>query len=132
MRHYFLLMLGLLLFGCQENFDERCQREAKEYTRKFCPRKMESFTTLDSTTYDIKSRTYYYWYTLSGKFDTPEAISSFQQEHERLRTAMQKSLINSVELKKCKEEGINFTYVYRSASTGYKILELRFTKKDYR
>jgi len=125
-------MLALLLCSCQENFDERCQREAKEYTRKFCPRRVEAFNTLDSTTYDMKTRTYYYWYTLSGKFDTPEAISALQQEYASLRTSVQKSLINSVELKKCKEEGINFTYVYRSASTGKNILELRFTKKDYR
>lgn len=132
MRHCILLAFSLLLFSCQENFDERCKREAEEYTRKFCPRKVEAFNTLDSTTYDIKNRTYYYWYTLSGEFDTPQALIALRQARESLKASMLKSLINSVELKKCKEEGINFAYVYRSASFGKTVLVLRFTQEDYK
>lgn len=132
MKHYILPALCLLLCSCQESFDQRCQREAEEYTRKFCPRKVEASNTLDSTTYDIKTRTYCYWYTLSGQFDTPEALAALRQERETLRASLRNSLINSVELRKCKEEGINFAYIYRSAASGKTVLDIRFTKADYR
>lgn len=132
MRPCAFLLLGLLLTGCQENFDERCQREAKEYTRKYCPRTLEPFNTLDSTTYDIPSRTYRYWYTLSGEYDTPQAIEAMRQGKTKLHAQLKNALTTSVELKKCKEEGIDFAYIYRSASSGKTILEVRLTKEDYR
>jgi hypothetical protein len=42
-----------------------------------------------------------------------------------------KDLRNSVALVKYKEEGVEFTYIYRDAETGEKIVEYHFTKKDY-
>lgn len=131
MRHYIFLLACLLLAGCQESFDERCRREAEDYTRKNCPYEVEAFNVLDSTTYDMASRTYCYWYTLSGQLDTPEAIQLMKDGEEQLRERLRASLINSIELKKCKEEGITFAYIYRSASSGLRVLDLRFGKEDY-
>ena len=49
------LLLGTLLGVCAchfESFDERCAREAREYTEKQCPRRMDQYTLMDSLTYD--------------------------------------------------------------------------------
>ena len=61
------LLLGALLGFCAchfESFDERCAREAREYTEKQCPRRMDQYTLMDSLTYDDHSRTLNYYYTL--------------------------------------------------------------------
>ena len=52
------------LTSCQESFDNRLYREAKEFTVNHCPQEPEKGTRLDSTTYDIASRTYTQWYGL--------------------------------------------------------------------
>ena len=47
------LLLGALLGFCAchfESFDERCAREAREYTEKQCPRRMDQYTLMDSLT----------------------------------------------------------------------------------
>lgn len=133
MRHFYVLALALgLLCACQGSFDERCAREAAEYTKKNCPQQLEPGNTLDSMIYDIPSRTYFYYYTLSGPWDTPSDVASLRQQSEILRGHLIDALNNSIELKACKDEGIDFAYVYISASTGKEILKIRLTPKDYR
>lgn len=132
MKHLLLIGACLLLVGCYENFDERCLREAKEHTQKHCPQQIDEGILLDSTTYDIDTRTYHYWYTLHDELDTPEALAKMQEVRGQFRTELLRSLINSIALKKCKEEGLNFVYTYHSAATGKPVLQEKFTKEDYR
>ena len=54
MNKAFILLSAVFLCalaGCQERFDERLQREAREFTEKHCPQEREPGTVLDSTTY---------------------------------------------------------------------------------
>lgn len=131
MKHLPLLAACLLLASCYENFDERCVREAKEHTQKFCPQRVDTGIILDSTTYDIKTRTYHYWYSLHDHLDTPEAHETLPQVRGQFRTELLRSIINSVVLKKCKEEGITFVYTYRSSSTGKQVMQEKITQEDY-
>ena len=66
MNKAFILLSAVFLCalaGCQERFDERLQREAREFTAKHCPQEREPGTVLDSTTYSPARRTYSLWYT---------------------------------------------------------------------
>lgn len=116
--------------GCNfESFDKRCQREAKEYTEQQCPRRLDPCTVLDSMNYDINSRTLQYYYTLEGMLDstnilTDEVVTGFKKQ-------LKDDIINSVQLRKYKEEGINFNYIYISKSSGKTSLKILFTPKDY-
>ena len=132
MKHLFLLAVCLILTGCYESFDERCLREAKEHTEKFCPQQVEAGVILDSTTYDMGTRTFKYWYSLHDQLDTPEAHMTMKEVRGQFRTELLRSLINSVKLKKCKEEGINFVYTYHSSLSKKLVLQEKFTKDDYK
>lgn len=125
-----ILTASLLLSSCQfENFDERCVREAKEYTEQHCPLRVDPCTVLDSMVYDSDKRALQYYYTLEGILDstqvlTPEVIEGFKEQLEN-------DIVNSVQLRKYKEERINFSYCYKSKNTGKTIFDLRFTPADY-
>lgn len=124
-----LLVLSLTLFSCQESFDKRCQREAIEYTAKFCPQNVAPGITMDSMTYDIPARTMTYYYSIAKELDNQEVIN---KNAEEFKGAMLNSIKNSLELKRCKDEGIIFKYIYRSSTTRKELLNITFTEKDYK
>lgn len=125
-----ILAAALFLGSCQfENFDERCTREAKEYTEQHCPLRIDPCTVLDSMTYDPEKRALQYSYTMEGILDstqvlTPEVIEDFKKQ-------VRSEIINSVQLRKYKAERINFSYCYKSKKTGNTVFEFRFTPTDY-
>ena len=97
------LLLGALLGFCAchfESFDERCAREAREYTEKQCPRRMDQYTLMDSLTYDDHSRTLNYYYTLEGVLDNNTVMNA--QACESLKDLLRKNVVNSVDLKSYK------------------------------
>lgn len=57
------------LCGCQESLEDKCAREAREYTEKNCPAKLGDNIIIDSMTFDKESRTLHYFYTLTGNAD---------------------------------------------------------------
>ena len=103
------LLLGALLGFCAchfESFDERCAREAREYTEKQCPGEWTSTPLMDSLTYDDHSRTLNYYYTLEGVLDNDTVMNA--QSCESLKDLLRKNVVNSVDLKSYKEKGISF------------------------
>ena len=120
---------GLVATSCQESFEERCAREAREYTEKQCPRRMDPYTMMDSLTYDKASRTLYYYYTLEGLLDNDTVMTT--QTYDALEDLLRKNVVNSVDLKTYKEKGINFAYCYYSKASGKVRFQVRFTPEDY-
>ena len=118
----------LMLTACQETMDERCAREAREYTEKKCPAKIIDGVTIDSLVFYPKSRTLTYYYTADGVIDNAEALKKYD-----LRGMMLKELKNSTAMKDYKEAGYNFGYVYYSTKNkGTRLFEATFREKDYR
>lgn len=117
------------LFSCQESFDDRCAREAREYTEKQCPHRMDEYTVMDSLTYDRQTRTLNYYYTLEGALDNDSVMTD--QACEELKKMLHKDVINSVGLKSYKEKDINFRHCYYSKSSGKIRFQVRFTPEDY-
>ena len=44
-------LCSVLLSGCHENMEKRAQREAREYTEKYCPTPVQNFTRTDSVVF---------------------------------------------------------------------------------
>lgn len=135
MKHLSLTLFAVTIFlcsACQDNFDQRCAQEAAEYTKTHCPQQVEEGNTLDSLSYNIETRTYQYYYTLSGRWTSPANIASLQQQKEILRGYLLDKLNNSLELNACKKEGINFSYKYYSASTKKEVVHILLTPADYK
>ena len=123
------LMAGaMLLISCQESLEDRCAREAKEFTEKNCPRAVDKEIVLDSMTFEKATHTISYLYTLNGTLDDPQRIDS-----THFRELLLMEVKNSTNLKLYKDEGYAFRYAYYSQkNNGTKFFEATFRESDYR
>ena len=123
------LMAGaMLLTSCQESLEDRCAREAKEFTEKNCPRAVDKEIVLDSMTFEKATHTISYLYTLNGTLDDPQRIDS-----THFRELLLMEVKNSTNLKLYKDEGYAFRYAYYSQkNNGTKLFEATFRESDYR
>ncbi|MCM1108333.1 MAG: hypothetical protein NC388_04645 [Clostridium sp.] len=120
----------LTLTGCRyENFDKRCEREAREFTAKQCPRRMDPYTIMDSLTYTPRLKQLTYFYTLEGDLDNKALMTSDLMDE--FQTSLYKNLSESIEMKAYKEHNLNFRYVYISGSTGEILTEVTLTPDVY-
>ena len=131
MHKAFILLSAVFLCalaGCQERFEERLQREAREFTAKHCPQEREPGTVLDSTTYSPSRRTYSLWYTVSE----PTATLLQTTDKVLIKRAFLNELTNSTDYKLLKDEGIDFEYHYARADNRQTVYHLILKKEDYR
>lgn len=130
MMRYYISILSLLILltcsSCFESFDKRLQREAREFTENHCPQVPEPGTLLDSTTYDITSRTYTLWYSLSAA--NAEVYSA---NISQLHQALLERLLDDVNYKSLKDHDVIFRYVYMSQPNGQVIYQTQITPNEY-
>ena len=129
MRKLVILTIGMLLLcACQETLEERCVREAKEYTKKNCPAPIGNGVTIDSMSFDVATHTLIYSYTLDGAADDSTVI-----HNSNPKDLMLQQLKNATSMKPYKDAGYNFRYIYYSTKhKGTKLYEVTFQEKDYR
>lgn len=125
----FLVSLVLVFSACQENFSDRCLREAKEYTRKNCPKQLQPEIRMDSLTFSANSQTLKYYYTLFGKLDD---VSAVENAKDQMRVTMLNALKNDVSLRLYKSHDLSFEYIWYSASQKNKLLDITFTAEEYK
>ena len=119
--------LALIFAACQESLEDRCAREAKEYTARNCPAKMEENVILDSLTFEKGTHTLHYYYRLTGIADKEGLLDSLQATK-----VLKDGLKNTTAMKTYKDNGYNFAYTYHSEKDPKKVLfEVTFTKNDY-
>ena len=127
MQKIILAFLLLCLVSCQESLEDRCDREAREFTKKNCPVALNEEMTLDSMSFNKNTLTLYYYYTVSGTLDDAEVL-----EQVDARGTLLKELRNTTSIKNYKDAGYKFSYVYWSASKkGKKVADYTFTQKEY-
>ena len=125
------LMLMILVSSCQESKRERFEREAREFTKKNCPRpEFEDIIILDSLVCHNDSNNNY-TYCYSVKADSI-MLEEMELKHDELKENLLKAVRNSIDLRHVKEEGLNIVYAYYNAETHEKLTEFCFTTKDYR
>lgn len=126
----FLVML-LAFTSCQERKADFFERDAREYTEKNCPQMLDEYTILDSVVY-VREKDgpgdLVQYYTLNLN---EEARNELMNQLGELAEMNLTAVRNSIVFAKHKEEGVSFTYIYHDATTGEKIVEYHFTKKDY-
>ena len=119
--------LALFMVSCQESLEDRCAREAKEYTAKNCPAKMDTNIIMDSLTFEKSTHTLHYYYRLTGIADKEGALDSIDA-----KKLLKDMLKNTTSMKTYKDNGYSFAYTYRSEKDPKKILfETLLTKEDY-
>ena len=120
--------LALIFAACQESLEDKCAREAKAYTAKNCPAKIDEFTIMDSLTFEKSTHTIHYFYRLMGTADREGAFDSIDG-----RGLLLKELKNITAMKTYKDNGYNFAYTFHSNKNPKKLLfETTFTEKDYK
>ena len=122
-----LLAISTIFLACQESLEERCAREAKEYTAKHCPVRVAQDIIFDSMSFDKTSHGISYAYTVQGVLDDAGIIHR-NMPRERLLIEVK----NSPHLNLYKEAGYSFRYVYYSAKKkGTQLFEATFHQSDY-
>jgi hypothetical protein len=114
--------------SCQESLEDRCAREAKQYTAKNCPVRMDKNIIMDSLTFEKATHTLHYYYRLTGLADKDGALDSIDA-----KSLLKNELKNSTSMKTYKDNGYNFAYTYHSEKDPKKVVfEAIFTEKDYK
>ena len=128
MKKTFLFVLTAILFAaCQESLEDKCEREAKEFTRKNCPSIIAQEIMMDSMTFERATHTLHYYYKLTGQSDRSDAYNM-----EEAAKMLKEGLKNTTAVQVYKDNGYNFTYTYRSEKDPKTIwLEVKLSKKDY-
>ena len=123
-----MILTGMLFVACQESLEDRCQREAKKFTERACPRHIDTEIVLDSMTFDKESHTIGYCYTLQGSLDNPMRV-----DKTKFSEVLLLEVKNSTNIKLYKDAGYSFRYTYYSEkNSGTKLFEATFREKDYR
>ncbi|MBP5731088.1 MAG: hypothetical protein J6W50_00030 [Bacteroidaceae bacterium] len=117
----------LLLCSCHRaTLKEQCAEMVKKEWRRM-PRNITMGVVLDSLHYEERSNTLVYYHTMDDTLYTEEMIRlGKHQLHEQLLL----EISNSVALKRLKDEGVSFRYVYMASSTGKECLSLDFNNED--
>ena len=122
-----LCLMVLMLSACQESLEDRCMREAREYTKKNCPVKLDDNTTLDSLTFERDSHTLHYYYKLTGVADQAGLLNGTE-----VTKALKEELKNTTSMKVYKDIKYKFAYTFCSEKDPKKVLyEATLTEKDY-
>ena len=120
-------ILALFMASCQESLEDRCAREAKEYTAKNCPARMDTNIIMDSLTFEKESHTLHYYYRLTGIADKEGALDSIDA-----KKLLKDMLKNTTSMRVYKDNGYSFAYTYHSEKDPKKVLlDVVFTEKDY-
>jgi len=116
-----------ILISCQQSRQEKLRKEALQ-TSIMCPIRIDKETTLDSMTYHQSDNTLFYYYSLIGSLDNAQKINNLRPQiiKNQLETVK-----NSIELRKYKEWGISFCYIYFSKTSHKLLLNMKFTKEQY-
>ena len=120
---------AVALFFQRDSLDETIAKKTAEESQRDCPREIDSYTTLDSMSYDISSRTLHYNYTVFDVLDNE--ILYTDEFREEFREQLLNEIKNKIALKGYKKEGIAFQYTYLSKCSGDPLLDFRFEKSDY-
>lgn len=128
MKKFWILgMIALLFSACQESLEDRCERDAKEYTRKHCPTAIDENTVIDSLVFERATHTIHYYYKLTGVADEEQALKDVDAVN-----VLKQGLKNATAVKVYKDAKYRFAYTYRSSKDPKKILlDVVFTEKDY-
>lgn len=107
------------LTACHEKLEDKAEREAQDFTRRYCPTPFVNCVRTDSVTFDKASRSYTYHCTFSEILDSAEIIDNNKQ---KIKGMLSSSIRESTSMKIYIEAGYHFHYVCRSKKNPQRIL----------
>lgn len=131
MRKILYTLITVVVFcvsSCQESLEDRAEREAREYTKQFCPTPITNYTRTDSVVFYKLTKSYTYYCSFSEDFDNEKIVD---KNKKAIHEGIYKMLNENPELKGYKEAGFKFVYIVHSAKEPTKILyqdSFSFTK----
>lgn len=115
-----VIMLAMaLITACQESIEDRAEREAREYTRKFCPTPTVNYTRTDSVVFYKSTHVYTYYCSFTDAMDNKDIID---QNKEQIRESLSSVIRNSTTMRPYLEAGFKFRYVCHSSKEPTKVL----------
>lgn len=111
--------IAATVLSCQESFEEKAVRDAKDYTRKYCPTPVVNYMRTDSVTFDTSKKLYTYFCTFVDVADNQEVIN---KSKPAISDAFRNTLKESVTMKKYLDKGVKFRMVGRSGKDSKKVL----------
>ena len=96
--------------------------EAREYTQKHCPEKLDEFTTLDSMVYNSEER------TLTVEDAVAELLRS---NRPSIKETLLANLRNDAKWKTCKDKETNFGYIYKTRNGNQPVCRIVLKPEDY-
>lgn len=124
-----IVAASIILCSCHESLEQRAQREAKEYTEKYCPTPEQNYTRTDSVVFDMETKTYHYYCSVTGKLDD-KAI--FDTNRQKLSDALLDNVKENTSFRAYKKEGFAFQWTLRSDKDKNVVyFDRRFTPKEY-
>ena len=107
MKNILLLMASaILLSSCHESLEKRAQREAREYTEKYCPTPVRDYVRTDSVSFDIN--------------------------RDKIAEALQTQINEGTNFRAYKKAGFSFQWTLRSDKDKKMVyFDKKYTPKDY-
>lgn len=122
-RHlYFCIVLILIAFfvsSCQETLEEKAERQARDYTRKYCPTPIDNDTRTDSIVFDPQKKVYYYYISFFNSLDDEYIVN---ENKDRFAQMLTQSIKDSPGQRGFLEAGFRFEYICHSGSNPKKVL----------
>lgn len=112
-------------YGCNNhNSPARKFKQLAEKTNQSCPTRISETITLDSTSYNDKSNTVSYFYSVTGELDNPAYMKT---NYAAFKQALQDAVDNSVDMEEYRNYGTTIRYIYFSGSNQKELAEFSFT-----
>ncbi len=112
-----------------DSLEDKAEKDAKTFNERYCPTPTKNNQRTDSVTFDRDTRTFNYYFDLSGASDNQEVIDTMRTQ---LREALVKDLKEDMGTQAYKEAGFSYHYVFYSASTHKIMFEALLQEKDYK
>ncbi|MBQ0074066.1 MAG: hypothetical protein KBT34_07705 [Prevotella sp.] len=118
------LFVGITVLSCQkQTIQDMAEKEASEYTRRYCPTPPVNYISTDSVTYNRKQNKFTYYCTFSDVLDDTNVI---KENEAMIKDVLRKSITESTQMKSYVEAGFHFEYVCRSKKDKNDLLTVNF------
>lgn len=119
-----------ILTSCHHTtLEDKAAQVAQDYTERYCPTPEQDMTITDSIGFDRSTKTFNYYYRLTGEADNAKAVAKVQKD---LSKSLVKAMKENTSMKVFKDASYNFNYIYRSTKTGKVLYQKIITPKDYK
>ncbi len=112
-----------------DSLEDKAEKDIKAFNERYCPTPTKNNQRTDSVTFDRDTRTFNYYFDLSGPSDNQEVIDTMRTQ---LHEALVKDLKEDMGTQAYKNAGYSYHYVFYSASTHKILFEALLQEKDYK